>query len=123
MKISRPVVSEESSLASKCMKVHESAYNFGHLGEGLLLLHQDGKHLLILPDQENQPFYPKEELFEKTKVLASKDKLQDKAMEKPADISVILDINNAQDVILAQKDDLCASPFKCDQCDFSTKIS
>ena len=108
--MSRPVVSEESSLASKCMNVHESAYNFGQPGEGLLLLHQEGKHLLILPDQENQPFYLKEELFEKTKVLASKDKLQDKAMEKPADISVILDINNAQDVILAQKDDLCASP-------------
>ena len=44
-------------------------------------------------------------------------------MEKPADISVIRDVNDAQDVTLAQKDDLCASPFRCDQCDYCTITS
>ena len=42
-------------------------------------------------------------------------------MEKPANISVIPDVNNTQDVTLVQKDDTCSSSFRCDQCDFSTK--
>ena len=34
-----------------------------------------------------------------------------------------MDVNDSQDVTLAQKDDICASPFRCDQCDYSTKTS
>ena len=69
------------------------------------------------------PSTQKRNSLRRQKFLASEATLQDERMEKTANISVIPDVNDTQDVTLAQKDDLCSSPFRCDQCDFSTKTS
>ena len=69
------------------------------------------------------PSTQKRNSLRRQQFFAFKAKLQDEAFKQPADISVIPDVNDAQDVTLAQKDDLCANPFRCDQYDYFTKIS
>ena len=126
--MSRPVVSEESSLASKCMEFcqvlasQEKAFSFSIKNGNTFSFSLDTKEKAPAPQARKvSPSTQKRNNLRRQKFLASKAKLQDEALEEPADIFVTLNVNDSQDVTLTQKDDLSASTFRCDQCDYSKK--
>ena len=128
--MSRPVVSEESSLASKCMEFcqalasQEKVFSFSIKIGNTFSFSLDTKEKAPAPQARKvSPSTQKRNNLRRQKFLASKAKLQDEALEEPADIFVTLDVNDSQDLTLAQKDDLSVSSFMCDQCDYSTRTS
>ena len=128
--MSRPVVSEESSLASKCMEFcqalasQEKAFSFSLKIGDTFSFSLDTKEKAPAPQARKvSPSTQKRNYLRRQKFLASKAKPQNEALEEPADISVSLDANDSQDVTLSQNEDLSASTFRCDQCDYYTRTS
>ena len=122
--MSRPVVSEETSLASKCMEfcqalASQEKASFFSLKIGISFS-LDTKGKAPAPQARKlSPSTQKRNYLRRQKFLASKAKLQYEALEEPTNISVSLDANDSQDVTLSQKEDT----FRCDQCDYYTRTS
>ena len=99
--MSRPVVSEESSLASKCMEFcqalasQEKVFSFSIKIGNTFSFSLDTKEKAPAPQARKvSPSRQKRNNMRRQQFLASKAKLQDEALEESADISLTLDVND-----------------------------
>ena len=109
--MSRPVVSEESSLASKCMEFsqalasQEKAFSFSIKIGDTFSFSLDTKEKALAPQARKvSPSTQKRNNLRRQRFVASKTKLQDEALKEPANISVPV-----------------KCPVTCDICGHTTK--